>query len=121
MTDVSKVVVLVTPEVLEHERQQVFAARFRTLGLTAYGETFDTSLTRLLQLFDLFIKTTREVGQLEVRLRRAGVEWYPLDAYERLKRPYLDLDGPAVVEATVNEPAVESNEWTPKFAEALAA
>lgn len=119
--DESKVVVMVTPEILEQEQHQVFAARFRALGLTAYGTTFDESLDRLFELFRLFIKTTRKVGQLEVRLNRAGVEWYPRSQYERLERPYIDLDGPEVVRPKTKEAVVESEAWTPKLAEALAA
>ena len=61
---------------------EVFAARFRKLGLTAYGHTRADALDNLKRLFNRFIHGHRREGTLVSRLESAGVEWSWADEYD---------------------------------------
>ncbi len=77
----SRVVVLLEPTFLRDRENGEYAARFRSLGLTAYGDTRDEALTALKDFFAFFVRKRRENGTLEWFLDKAGVEWYPEDKY----------------------------------------
>lgn len=87
-----KVVVVTTIEYGRHPEDAVHTARFRALGLTAYGRTREEARRNFCSLFRSFIQDTRELGQLEVQLDRAGVAWQVVAEYEKSGRPYFDLD-----------------------------
>lgn len=81
-TTTEKVVVIVKPDVYSHSDGSVFAARFRSLGLTAYGDSRKEALDSLHTMFRVFIDDLRSRGALEQRLDRLGVEWHRADAYD---------------------------------------
>jgi hypothetical protein len=89
-----KVVVITKLEFLQHPEREVSAVRFRPLGLTAYGRTDGQALASFKQLFNKFVRSYRENGQLKDRLEQFGVEWYWLDEYPDGKPRYEDTSAP---------------------------
>ena len=89
----SRVVVMLEPTYLQNRENGLFAARFRSLGLTAYGDTREDALAALKSLFSFFVDKHREGGTLESFLTKAGVEWYPEENYPREKGHVEYLDG----------------------------
>ena len=78
----SLVVVITRLAVHEHERIDGWVARFDKLALTAYGETRDGAIQNYKKLFNRFVHRHREIGQLEQRLDKSGVEWCWADQYD---------------------------------------
>lgn len=83
MTSNSRTVVVVTRVTMIklERREDVFAARFKSLGLTAYGHTTSEAMRNLKKMFNRFIHLHRNAGTLEARLEQAGVEWSWADEY----------------------------------------
>ena len=92
MSTTRTVVVLEKASVLSHSESNLFAARFENLGLTAYGQTESEAVLELKKLFNKFVRTYREAGQLECRLDQTGVEWYWADEYPADKPPFEDTN-----------------------------
>ena len=91
------VVVTVNLDLARHTERDFVAARFRELGLTAYGRTEADAILAVKKLFNKFIRSYRESGQLERRLEQAGVEWYWADEHTAARSSYEDtnlLPGP---------------------------
>lgn len=91
--DTNRMVVVTTPLTLVHHRKrEVVAARFRELGLTAYGRTEFEAVLALKRLFNKFVHTYRESGQIEARLEQVGVRWYWADEYPDTLPPFEDTN-----------------------------
>ncbi len=76
--------VVVLLDITLYEERDLHVARFRELGLTAYGQTKDEAVTALKKMFNVFIRTYRDSGQLEMRLDEVRTRWwyrgeYPAD------------------------------------------
>ena len=65
------------------EEDASFAAHFIDFGLIARGQTEGEAVRRCKQLFNKFVYAYRSVGQLEMRLDQAGVQWWWLDDYPK--------------------------------------
>ena len=91
MTGSPKVVVMTTVEYGEYP-DGLHTARFRPLGLTAYGWSRGEARSNFFTLLQEFIEDTRELGQLEVQLGRAGVAWYAASDYVKSGQSYFDLE-----------------------------
>jgi len=76
------VVVVVRPEMLYHPEKDMYAARIRALGLTAYGDTCKESVQKVKKMFGLFVKCHRKRGTLEATLKKSGLRWYWEDEYK---------------------------------------
>ena len=82
----SHLVVVTAPlTVYVESDREVTAARFRVLGLTAYGKDREEAVSTLKRMFNKMIHAYRDRGQLEMQLTALGVEWcrakdYPLDS-----------------------------------------
>ena len=110
-----KMVVVLTPmRFYRHRNGDVFAARFKALGLTAYGYSQDESIAACKKLFNKFIHGHRERGTLVELLNRSGVEWYWEDEYPANKPKFdnTNLSTPTrSASPTVKEPQwVEQNQ-----------
>ena len=82
MNDNRMVVVVTRATTVRLEsHDDVFAARFKKLGLTAYGHNKTEAMSNLKKLFNRFIHLHRDGGTLEARLEQAGVEWSWADEY----------------------------------------
>ena len=91
MTGSSKVVVITTVE-YDAYPDGLHTARFRPLGLTAYGWSRHDARSNFFTLLQEFIEDTRELGQLEVQLGRAGVAWHAAHDYVKSGQSYFDLE-----------------------------
>ena len=94
-----RVIVALTPEFLGHNREDIFAARYRELGLTAYGRTHDGALASLKRLLRTCIRTHRTKGTLERFLDdhvdgASGSSWCWESEYPGDGRGVEYLDGP---------------------------
>lgn len=93
MATSEKVVVVVVPEKLSLDSPKLYASRIKALGLTAYGDTDKQSWDRLKQMFGVFVRTHRRVGDLEKLLNASGLDWCYESAYkgplpiESIKKP----------------------------------
>jgi len=76
------VVVVVRPKTLYHQGKNMYAARIRQLGLTAYGDTSEESLQKVKQMFAALVKAHRKRGTLEERLERSGLDWCWASEYD---------------------------------------
>ena len=76
-----KVVVSVRCAIQKDEEDNSFVAHFVGLGLIARGGTDEEAVRRCKQLFNKFVHAYRSVGQLEMRLDQAKVEWCWWDQY----------------------------------------
>ena len=92
MSESPKIVVVATVEYRQFPKDGLHAARFRPLGLTAYGQSREDARHNFLTLFRTFVEDTRELGQLETQLDRAGVTWHSVEDYSRTGQPYFDLE-----------------------------
>ena len=70
-----EVVVKTVLSIEERGDGEVFAARLKELGLTAYGRTPSEAKSKVKGRFHAFIAECRKRGVLEARLDRVGVEW----------------------------------------------
>ena len=95
MTIERKVVVVEKANVLRHVERDLFAARFTSLGLTAYGRDEEDAIFQLKRLFNRFITEHRKLGSLERRLNELGVEWYWADKYPGHLPEYEETGGGA--------------------------
>ena len=59
-----------------HREDNVFAARLRQLGLTAYGDTEEEAVAGCEKLLQRFVNAYQGNGKLEEVLNRSGVEWH---------------------------------------------
>lgn len=75
------VVVLTTMKFYTHKTEEVVAARLEELGLTAYGRTESEAALACKKLFNKFVHTHRDRGDIAERLNKAEVEWHWLDKY----------------------------------------
>lgn len=92
--DTDRTVVVTTPLTLvRHMDREVVAARFRELGLTAYGRTEFEAVLALKRLFNKFVRSYRASGQIEARLNQVNVTWYWADEYPQDLPPYEDTTG----------------------------
>lgn len=62
-------------EIRHHRERGVFAARYRELGLTAYGNTEAEAEFKLDEVVRLFV-TKLPPKELERRLKQAGIRFY---------------------------------------------
>lgn len=91
--DTDRMVVVATPlTLIRHRDRDVVAARFRELGLTAYGRTESEAVLALKRLFNKFVRSYRESGQIEARLNQVGAKWYWADEYPDTLPPFEDTD-----------------------------
>ena len=81
MNDNRLVVVVTKAAMVKLDNRDVFAARFKKLGLTAYGHNNSEAVSNLKLMFNRFIHTHRKAGTLVSRLEKAGVAWSWADAY----------------------------------------
>jgi hypothetical protein len=81
MNDNRLVVVITKATMVKLDNRDVFAARFKKLGLTAYGHNNSEAVSNLKLMFNRFIYTHRKAGTLVSRLEKAGVEWSWADKY----------------------------------------
>ena len=82
------VVVLTAMTFYDHKTEDIVAARFEELGLTAYGRTRPEAVLACKKLFNKFIHTHRNRGDIGKRLDKAGVEWYWSDEYPEDRPEY---------------------------------
>jgi hypothetical protein len=81
-TSQRKVVVILSAE-YEHERESgTYAARFRPLGLTAYGRSQEEAFRAVKKVFASAVETRRARGTLTSWLDRSGLDWHWYDEYE---------------------------------------
>ena len=90
----NRVVALLEPTYMQNRDTGLFAARFRRLGLTAYGNTREEALSELKRLFSFFVRKHRENGTLESFLNKADIEWYHEENYPQGKGPVEYVDEP---------------------------
>ena len=64
-----------------HGEDDLFAARLRSLGLTAYGNTPEDATNAIKKTFKVFVSEYRKRDLLIQRLQEAGVKWYWTDEY----------------------------------------
>lgn len=90
--DIDKKVVVVANMTLYNRTDgvEVVAARFKELGLTAYGRNEREAILACKKLFSRFVRIHREHGELEDRLNDFGVEWYWEDEYPTDHPAYED-------------------------------
>ena len=88
------VVVITRMGLVKHADRGIHVARFRALGLTAYGKTQPEAINALKGLFNRFVHEHRRSGVLEKCLDHAGVEWCWADEYDG---EYEDTNKAAVV------------------------
>ena len=81
MNDNRLVVVITKATMVKLDNRDVFAARFKKLGLTAYGHNNSEAVSNLKLMFNRFIYTHRKAGTLVPRLEKAGVAWSWADKY----------------------------------------
>jgi hypothetical protein len=79
--------------------KKVFVTRIRALGLTAYGNNWDESRTKLKQMFATWVGLHRKRGTLEKALNRTKVEWWYESAYDGAE-PYDVVTAGGKIEAT---------------------
>ena len=84
------VVVSVTLTISYHEEHDLFDARLKELGLTAYRATETDAIVAVKRLFRTFVQTHRESGQLQTQLDKLGVDWWWKDEYPMDRLPYED-------------------------------
>lgn len=87
MSTEKALVVKLDISVVHHKEKELVAARFRDIGLTAYGRSEDQAVSALAELFVKFAQTHHDAGNLSNRLNKAQVTWYwkdksTLDAWE---------------------------------------
>ena len=97
-----QVVVNISCIIQHHSEDNVFAARFKQLGLTGYGDTEEEAVDNCKRLFNRFIRTYRATGKLAEVLNRATVEWHWRDEYPDDRPAFEDtnelINPPKVVE-----------------------
>ena len=76
-----QVVVNIGCIIQHHSEDNVFAARFKQLGLTGYGDTEEEAVDSFKRLFNRFVRIHRTSGKLEEVLNRSQVEWHWRDQY----------------------------------------
>ena len=81
MNEDRTVVVVTKATMVKLEKRDIFAARFKQLGLTAYGHNKSEALNNLKQLFNRFIHAHRKAGTLVACLEQVGVAWSWADEY----------------------------------------
>jgi hypothetical protein len=91
MNDDRLVVVVTKATMIKLDTRDIFAARFKKLGLTAYGRNNNVAMDNLKSMFNRFIHAHRNAGTLVQRLEQAGVEWSWADEY---KGSYEDTNQP---------------------------
>ena len=105
-----KMVVVLTPmSFYRHKSRDVFAARFKALGLTAYGYTKDESIAACKKLFNKFIHGHRERGTLVEILNRCSVEWYWVDEYPASKPEFDNTN--LLTSARPASPPAKEPQW----------
>ena len=104
-----QVVVMVEEKMYEIKESGVFAARYESMRLTAYGRTTSEASVNLRRLFNQEIKYFRQKGHLEGRLRRLGVEWFWKDQYPADRPAYEDTSLPENSSTEVRQRAVRSS------------
>ena len=105
-----RMVVVLTPmSFYRHRSRDVFAARFKALGLTAYGYTEDEANAACKKLFNKFIHGHRERGTLEEILNRCEVEWYWEDEYPASKPSYENTNLPTATRSA--SPPAKEPQW----------
>ena len=87
-----QVVVMAKLSLVHHAERELVAARFRKLGLTAYGRTDSEAVLALKRLFNKFVRSYRASGQTQMRLAQAGVEWHWADEYPEDAPPFEDTN-----------------------------
>ena len=105
----SRVIVVVKEELYTHRASGVVAARYCSMGLTAYGDTTDDASNKLKKMFNQEVNYYREKGLLSDRLERLGVEWYWEDEYPSDRPAYENTD----------EYVSEESSASPRFHEVL--
>ena len=93
-----RVMVLVPHEILSHSAEELVAARYPELGLTAYGRTHEAALASLKRLLRTCIRTHRSMGTLEAFLdshvdEESGSRWYWESEYPKGGPRVEYLDG----------------------------
>ena len=80
MTD-RQVVINTKCTIQRHRQDNVFSARLRQLGLTAYGDTEEEAVDDCKKLLSRFVNAYQGNGKLEEVLNRSGVEWHWRDQH----------------------------------------
>ena len=63
------------------EEEDNFVAHFTDLGLVARGYTEEEAINNCKQLFNKYVRSYRQYGQLEKRLNQSGAKWWWLEEY----------------------------------------
>ena len=71
-----KVVVNIRCRTYNDEEDDTFVSHFVGLGLISRGPTEEEAVARCKQLFTKFVNAYRSVGQLEMRLNQADMQWH---------------------------------------------
>lgn len=89
-SDSERVVVKITPQVLEHKSKDLVVARIKELGLTGYGTTGEEATRSVRGLFKTFVEHHRRQGTLEEILNKSGLVWFWERDYPPSEKPYED-------------------------------
>ncbi|MCX6021789.1 MAG: hypothetical protein NTZ05_08675 [Chloroflexi bacterium] len=76
MTEEGRVVVLVSPLVMQNPITNVWIAEILPLGLGAYADTSEEAVAKVKQMVGSAVQARRQLGKLEAWLQRCGVPWY---------------------------------------------
>ena len=79
-----QVVVILKRHLSWHEGLGAWVARYRELGLTAYGPEKQDASDSLARMFTRFVQEYRKRGTLHDRLDKAGVTWCLREEYNGL-------------------------------------
>ena len=90
MGTMPKVVVVMKPDLLIHKEEKLVVARFKPLGLTAYGSTPHEATQALKHAYYLLITHLRKMGNLQSCLEKSGVQWQYENDYLKEGKPYED-------------------------------
>ena len=81
---------------------RIYAARYRNLGLTAYGASEEEAKKNLSTLTNKFVTTLHRDGTLPNRLATGGVRWYWEGAGQGWE--FVTPNGPTTVDCTERLP-----------------
>jgi hypothetical protein len=88
----------------------VFCTRIRALGLTAYGESWEESKTKLKKMFATWVGLHRRSNTLEVALNRSKLVWCYESQYTG-ERPYEVILDSGKVRVVTPKTQSQTNTW----------
>jgi hypothetical protein len=77
-----KVVVVLPMRYLVNAKKDMYAARIRDLGLTAYGSTKEEAKQKVKRMFAAYVAAHRKRGTLKKRLDESKLDWCWLKDWE---------------------------------------